>query len=1177
MGDRSSETQRKEEEMIPTIYKCRRALNSKRLPLLGVAAVALLAVAMPASAQTSYGSIVGTVKDASGGTIPEAAVSLTNIGTSEHRSASTDSNGNYQFVNLVPGNYKLEIEKSGFKHFTRDTIRVETQNVVRIDTSMEVGAVDQQVEVTAQTPLLQTENATEGQVVEGRIVTDMPLNGRNVFALIALAPGVIPQNGALSGSLNFQISGGMANQGVAWFDGAPFMNVKLNTSGFQPAQDLVLEFQVMSHNVGPEYGGTLNGVINLSSKSGTNEYHGTAYEYFRNKVLNASTFFSNKAGLPRPAYNQNQFGVNVGGPVIKNKTFVFLLYEGNRVRTGTTGTDTFPTIAERGGNLSALSSVVYDPATTTCGGQGLPSCPAGVTSGRTPFPGNIIPATRLDPTSLLLNKWWNIPNQPGLVNNFIINYTTGSDNNQQSARLDQNISDKQHLFVRYTGVNPWTKPVDIYGTNLQMTRSVSQSDQGVIGDTYLLSPSTVLDLNISVLRDYSVRTSWEQGINLTTAIGWPAAVTAELLHPQTPETVVPGYSAGGSRFAGLFLQQISDSQAINGGVTKTLGLHTLHFGAEIRREIAAYGQEGGNANVFNFTSAFTAANPLSPGSTGNAYASYLLGLGQSGNETNADTPYGEQHYGGAYINDTFRAGSRLTLNFGLRWEYTGYWTEKHDWNTVWLPGAINPALQAAGLNYQGDVVLVNSPRYQNRLGQQPHWRLFSPRVGVAWRPTEKTVVRSGFGVFYTPGYTVQNGNPYASPINNSATPWVPTLDGGFTPQAPFSNPFPGGLLPVPLRNPDYETLTLGELVVTDIPNDRTPYMMNWNVDVERQLGGGLVLQVAYVGNRGVHLYDAGGLVCNGMGFDQIPNQYLSLGSQLLQQVPNPFYGMVKAGPLALPTIPYGQLLLPYPQYTGVYSATTAGFDSVYHALQSRVQKRFSSGGTLLVSFEYAKNIGNADTMTGYSEYYQPGETQNFYNISADRSELTYNAPFRGVASYVMPLPVGKGQRLLSGATGAVGKLVSGWGVSGITTFQSGFPIPLLAQPTSISTYFNGGPPRPNVVAGCNPVIGGAAQAKLGEWFNTSCFTQPGTFAFGDAPRADSLTRTQGINNWDFSLTKDTRITERFSLSYRAELYNLFNRVQFNPPGNQLGSSLFGVVSGQLNSPRLVQMALRLLF
>jgi len=1143
----------------------------------GVLAAVLMAVASPAPAQTSYGSIVGTVTDASSSSIPGAAVTLTNLGTTEHRSAETDVSGSYQFVNLVPGNYKLEVEKSGFKHLTRDTVQVETQNVVRIDAVMQVGTVDQNLEVTAETPLLQTENAAEAQVVEGRIVTDMPLNGRNVFALIALAPGVVPQNGALAGSLNFQISGGLANQGVTWVDGAPFMNVKLNTAAFEPAQDLILEFQVMSHSVGPEYGGTLDGVINLSTKSGANEFHGTAYDYLRNKLLNASTFFSNKAGLPRPAYSQNQFGVNVGGPIRKNKTFAFLLYEGNRIRTGTTGTDTFPTVAERGGNLSALSAVIYDPATTTCGGQGLPTCPAGVTSGRTPFPGNIIPSNRLNPTSALLNNWWNIPNQPGLVNNFIVNYTTGSDSNQQSARLDQNISDKQHLFVRYTGVNPWTKPVDIYGTNLQMTRSISQSDQGVIGDTYSLSPTTVLDINIGVLRDYSTRTSWEQGINLTSAIGWPAATTAGLLHSQTPEVVVPGYSAGGSRFAGLFLQQISDSQSLNGGITKTLGRHTLHFGAEIRREIAAYGQEGGNANVFNFTTAFTAANPLSPGSTGNAYASYLLGLGNSGNETNTDTPYGEQHYAGAYINDAFRATNKLTLNIGMRWEYTGYWTEKHDWNTVWEPGATNPALQAAGLNYPGDVVLVNSPRYSSRLGQQPHWKLFSPRVGVAWRATEKTVVRSAFGVFYTPGYTVQNGNPYASPINNSATPWVPTLDGGFTPVATFNNPFPNGLLPLPLRNSSYETLTLGESVVTDIPNDRTPYMMNWNIDLQRQLPGGFALELAYVGNRGVHLYDAGGLICNGMGFDQIPYSDLSLGSQLLQQVPNPFYGLVKAGPLALPTVQYGQLLLPYPQYTGVYSASTAAFDSVYHALQSRVQKHFHGGGTLLVSFEYAKNIGNADTMTGYSEYYQPGETQDYYNLRGDRSELSYNAPFRGVVSYVMPLPLGRGQKLLSGATGPLNKLVSGWGISGITTFQSGFPIPILAQPTSLSTYFNAGAPRPNITAGCDPTISAAATAKLSEWFNTSCYSQPSSFGFGDEPRADSRARTLGINNWDYSLTKDTKITERFSLSYRAELYNLFNRVQFNPPGNQLGSSLFGVVSGQLNTPRLIQMALRLNF
>jgi hypothetical protein len=1104
---------------------------------------------------------------------------LTNLGTSERRSAQTDASGNYQFFNLIPGNYKLDFEKAGFKHLTRDGVRVETQNAVRIDSVLEVGNAEQQVEVTAQAPLLQTENATQGQVVEGRIVTDMPLNGRNVFALIALAPGVIPQNNAVqNGTMNYQISGGLANQGVTWFDGAPFMNVKLNTAAFQPIQDMVLEFQVMSHNVGPEYGGTLNGVINLSSKSGTNEYHGALYEYFRNKALNASTFFANKAGQPRPAYSQNQFGANLGGPIVKNKTFVFLAFEGNRIRQGVTNTVTMPTVAERGGDFSALSSVIYDPATTTCGGQGFPACPSGVTSGRTPFPGNTIPTNRLDNTALLLNKWWALPNQPGLTNNLIINYSTGTDSNQSSARLDQNISDKQHLFVRFTAVNPWTKPADVYGTGgIMMTRSVAQTDQGVIGDTYALNSTTVLDFNVSVLRNYSVRTAWNMGLDLTSQIGWPASTVSQLVHRELPQISVTGLSAGGNRTVAQFLQQISNAEAINGGLTKTIGPHTLHFGGEWRREIAAYGQEAGNANVLSFTNAFTSSNPLSPGSTGNAYASYLLGLGQSGNMVNADTPYGIQHYAGAYINDTYRASNKLTITAGLRWEYTGYWSERHDWNSVWLPGATNPALQNAGLNYGGDIVLVNSQRYSSRLSQSPHWRLFSPRVGIAWRPNGKTVVRTGIGVFYTPGTTVQNGNPYASPVNNAATPWVPTLDGGFTPVATLSNPYPNGLIPIPLRDPSYETVTLGQLVVSNIPNDRTPYMVNWNFDIQREIGNGFSADVAYVGNRGIHLYAPGGLVCNGMGFDQLAYQYLSLGSQLLQQVKNPFYGIVKAGPLSLPTVQAGQLLLPYPQYTGVYSATTGAFDVVYHALQTRLQKRFSSGGTLLVAFEYAKDIGNADTMTGYSEYYQPGEIQDYYNLRGERSELSYNAPFRGVVSYVMPLPVGKGKKLLTNASGVVDKFVSGWGVSGIVTFQSGFPIPLLAQPTSLSTYFNGGPPRPNVVANCNSTIGGAAQAKLTKWFDTSCYTQPSSFNLGNEPRVDSHARTQGINNWDFSLTKDTKITERFSLAYRAEVFNLFNRVQFNPPGNQLGSSLFGVVSGQLNSPRLIQMAMRLAF
>ena len=1163
----------------------------KRNILFGLLCCILIVVRL--SAQTSYGSIVGTTTDLTGATVPDAAVTLTNLGTSEKRTAQTDSNGNYEFVNLVPANYRIDIEKAGFKHFTSNQIQVQVQTTVRIDASMEVGEVNQTIEVTGQAPLLQTDNATIGQVVEGQVVTDMPLNGRNVFALIALAPGVIPQGGALSGgSMNFQISGGMPNQGVTFLDGAPLMNSKLNTAGFQPAQDVVQEFQVMSHNVGPEYGGTLNGVINLATKSGTNEYHGTAYEYLRNTILNASTFFANKGGIPRPAYVQNQFGFTLGGPVRlpyyngKNKTFFFVGYEGNRIRQGNTNTLTVPTAAERMGDFSNLRTSsgavipIYDPA-TTCGVLGNPACASGQTVLRSQFPGNRIPTSRLDPSALLLNKYWPLPNQPPSLtntNNYIVNYSSGSNANQTNVRLDQNISDKQHFFGRFSVSNPFTIPADTYGTGgLLTTISVASAQQGVLGDTYTFNPTTVMDLNLSVLRNYNTRYPNNLGVNLHTDIGWPETTSDQFVQKQLPEIIIPGFSNGGNRTVALFLQAIGDVEAISGSLTKISGRHTIKFGGEIRRIYTAYGQDAGGANVLNFTNAFTGANPLTPGNTGNGFASYMLGLGSSGNMVNIALPSTQQYYSGAYINDTFHASNRLTLNYGVRWEYTGYWTEKHNLETVWQPDAINPVLKAVGLPYKGDIVLVDSPRYPDRHNTAPHWDLFSPRVGLAYRLPSDIVIRSGFGIFYTPGTTVQNGTPYASPINNATTPWVPTLNSGLTPVATLSNPFPNGVLPVPGRDPSYESLILGTQVLSPIAHDREPYMMNWNFDIQKQMANGLLLDIGYVGERGVHLYDAGGLVVNGMGFDQLPPQYLSLGSQLLQQVANPFYGLIKSGPLSSATIPYGQTLLPYPQYVGVYSPTTAGFDNVYHSLEARVEKRFGAGGTILVSYTWAKNSGNADTMTGYNEYYQPGETQDYYNISNDRSELSYDVPQRLVISYVFELPVGKGKRFFSGASGVTNKLISGWGISGITSLQSGFPIPMIALPTSLSTLFNAGVPRPNVVAGCERSLSGSAQSRLNGWFNTACFTQPSSFGFGNEARTDSVARTQGIANWDFSLTKETALTERTGLSFRMEVYNLFNRVQFNPPGNQVGSSTFGVISGQLNAPRQVQLALRLTF
>jgi hypothetical protein len=395
----------------------------------------------------------------------------------------------------------------------------------------------------------------------------------------------------------------------------------------------------------------------------------------------------------------------------------------------------------------------------------------------------------------------------------------------------------------------------------------------------------------------------------------------------------------------------------------------------------------------------------------------------------------------------------------------------------------------------------------------------------------------------------------------------------------LSNPFPTGINAAPGRNANYESVLLGTALVLPIPGDATPYIMNWNAGVERQLSNTQVLDISYVGTRGNHLRMGGDATPSfgGPNINQIPSQYLSLGSQLLTAVANPFYGIVKTGLLAQPTVPYGQLLLPFPQYTAVYSPTTAGFYSDYHSLQAKYQKRFQAGGNLFVAYTWSKNLGNSETVNGHTEVLAPGLPQNFNNLAAEKSLISYDVPQLLVISYVVDLPVGKGRRFLGNVHGVTDKLMSGWGVNGVTTISKGFPLDLQAQPTSLSTNFGAGTPRPNVVSGCNKIPSGSSQVRIGQWFNTSCFTAPSSFGFGNEARTDPNIRQAGIANYDFTLFKNTHVTERFVMQFRAEVFNLFNRVQFGPPGNVLGTAQFGVVSSQINTPRLIQMGLRLTY
>ena len=1141
--------------------------------LVGVTCVAVLFTGTARAQQTS-GSLVGLVTDHSGAVVAGATVTLTNVDTGDLRTATTNGAGDYEFVNLIPGNYKVDVQNTGFKHFTRTNVVVQVQGSTRVDSALELGNVSETVEVTSQAPLLETQQATVGQVVAGRAVTELPLNGRNVFNLLALSPGVVPQGGtqasnAVSGmngngfsTGNYQISGGIPNTGAEFVDGAPINNGYINAIAYIPMQDSIQEFRIEANAIGPEFGGTTNGVVTMVTKSGTNALHGTAWDFLRNTVLNANTFFSDQAHLKRPVLIQNQFGGAVGGPIKKDKIFFFGAYEGIRAAIGATTTYSVPTAAEEAGVITSTTPVI-DPGQFNASGVFVPSAPG------TTFPGNIIPASRINPTSAAMFKWWAPPNGPGITNNYSVNATTKPVLNQYIARLDWDASEKQRIFGRYTYHHSLSPSALPYGYLPNMSTGHNAVQQFVLGDSYTATPTTILDFRLSYFRDTSFTGATGIPFDLSFT-GWPAATIAALgqncCGPVIPRVAVSGLSVNGGGGQQIFVTE--ENYAISGSETKILGRHTVRFGGEIRRAPNNYGQSNStDVEAFGFTNAFT----------GNPFASYLLGLPQTTETELIIVPASTTYYAGLYVGDSFQATNKLTLNVGIRWEYPGYWTERHDRQAVFLANQANPLAGPTGLNLQGNVDLVNTPAYPHRTNLLPHYDLFSPRLGVAYRLTNSFVVRSGFAILYSPTANLQqDAQPYQSAVNLAYTIINPTTE----PINSFSNPFPGGVLQPVGRSSNYLSVINGQSVVANVPNEPATYVEQWNLDVEKDLGHQTLFDIAYVGNHGVHQQLPAGLNDNGQGLDQIPDGDLSMGSALLTKVPNPFYGLITSGSLAGPTIPAGQLLRPYPQYFNLWNAANTAAGSNYNAMQTKVEKRFSQGGTVLGTYTWAKDMGTADTQTGFQEAVQPGEVQDWNNLGAEYAQLSYNVPHRFVGAYVYDLPVGKGKRFLGTQGGIVDRVVSGWGVDGITTYALGFPLIFTAQPTFISQQFGAGTPRPNITAGCNKTVPGNAVAREHGWFNTSCFTQPSNYGFGNEPRADPSLRTQGIANWDAALFKGTAISERFNVQFRAEAFNLFNRVQFGQPSTvccSTSNASFGVISSQLNLPRVIQFALRLNF
>jgi len=1194
--------------------------------------------------QSSNASLTGRITDSSKAVVPNTKVIVINTGTRIHYETITNETGSYYVTNLPPGMYRVEIEKIGFKAVIKSDLILHVQDALEVNFEVVPGSASESVTVRGGAPLLDTESTTLGTVVEQRKANELPLNGRNVFNLIELAASVVPQGSSTGtpvgvnpfGWGNYQVNGSFGNQSAVYLDGQPLNIGYINLPVLIPSQDSIQEFKVQTSNLGPEWGKFAGGVTNLSTKSGTSSFHGGVYEYLRNKIFNANDFFLNAAGISRPPWVQNQFGANVGGPLNfpellgRNRTFWFLNWEGFRLRTGEPFTATVPDAKERSGNFSEIckngftagicndrgvdptgKSVVIDQIYDPCAGQvnALRACP-GSTVTPTPFPNNLVPSSRLNPTSQKLLNLWPEPNAAGLTNNFTTVAPTGGDQNQVVARVDHNLTNRQRLFLRSTYWEVMDLPTDPLGSGLCADRCGETYHSFTIasGYTYSVTPTTVMSFNASMSRFRYNRTPQNSGFDLTT-IGWPESynqvVPTVMRTPPTPcvanfaDTIM--CTQGQS-----YIQDRNTQFYLSPSVSLLRGHQQFQFGFQLEVGRDNYAQSNIASGAFDFCAYGQACFTSLPGvsGTGFSFADFLLGYADNFNNfenhffAQAVVPAftaGQQIYRAFYFADSWHATNKLTLNLGLRYDLQGPWSERFNRLSYFdptVPSFLNAYLPAGARSVNGDVFLI-SPGTRNNI---PLDKLnFSPRLGLAYALNSKTVIRSGYGIYWIPNYVSFALNPLNDMVNAAATTYSGTVDGTH-PVNTIALPFPAGISPPPGRTLDtlgtqlFLTQVVQSITEADPADHPSGYVQQWNLNLQRDLPGGFFVSAAYVGAKGTHLQEYSQQI------DQISDALLAQAAAqvnpslpdprqnvtLLQSVPNPFFVNGQALALTGATTTVGQLLRPYPQYTSVQLAGQGSYDSIYHAFQLTVQRRFANAGSLLVAYTNSKLLSDTDTLTSWLEG-SVGGIQDSNNLNGERSLSSQDTPQRLVFSYVLDLPFGKGRRYLSAADGVVDKVVGGWGIDGVTIFQGGFPLVFINGQANGTTLFGGGS-RPNVVPVCDAALSGGATSKLAGWFNTECFTAPNDFTFGNEPRVDPRLRSQGIDNFDFAIFKRTKLTtnERLGLEFRTEFFNLFNRTQFAPPNTvccTAGNQNFGVVTATApgTNPRLVQFGLRFLF
>ena len=1175
----------------PSNYTRRRAV---RLSLLMLAL--LLSIVIPAAAQKDTGTIAGTVTDPSGAVVPNAQVTVTDIERGTTFVTRTSSSGEFVASALKIGRYTVTVERSGFRKAVSVPINLDVQQRIAVNFTLQVGQAAESVEVTSAAPLLETETSELGQVVDAKRVENLPLNGRNFAQLALLTAGTAPSEpGARDeNSFGFSANGGRSLQNNFLLDGIDNnsnLPDLLNETNYviQPSVEALQEFKVQTNAYSAEFGRGNGAIVNAAIISGTNQFHGGAWEFIRNEKFDARNYFDPVGNTP--PYKQNQFGAKLGGPIWKNRTFFFVDYEGLRIRQAQTQSFLLPSLAERGGDFSELidyTTQALDPngnPAFDCNGKptyngeifdtrltqvssgsatGLCGVPFGYDSSGLPV--NVIPATAstpnggfLDPLALRLAALYP---QPNVFNNPAINYTANpvrkETRNNFDVRVDHKFGEKDNAFFRFSyedqpSLIPGPFPGYADGGGFFSGDEDNAYRSAAISETHVFRPQLINEFRLGYNRIHSRRFQLNYNQNVSQTLGFPGV-------PPGPEngglpqlTFSDAPQLGSPTF--LPSLEIQNTYSVSDNVTWVKGSHTLKFGTELRREQFTIFQPAESRGTLDFGNGFT-DNPAAPFTGGSGFASFMAGLSDGGAINNLHNVDYHRPVYSFYGQDDWKVTPRLTLNLGLRYELFTTVKEAHDQqgtfdlNNPSTPTIIVPKGQTMQLTPALQQIPLSMSPTGSRGLVPVDTNNFAPRIGLAYKLSERTVLRSGYGIFYG---GEENG-PYSNPSAGFNPPFFVTQSFSNPCPASSANPAPGQFnCALPGINFLYQGFPANALIDPNTPTLYsidpklvTPYVQQWHLSIQREMGFDTVFEISYAGSKGNKLYT--------------------------------FFNGNQALPTPDPTAPTAPRR-PVPLIdTGIDWFRSSGASS-YNSLQMRAEKRFSHGLSFMAAYTWAHSIDDASNANLGAQ--NNDDFRDFRHPEWEYGNSSFSVRHRAVFSYIYELPFGHGKQLAGHVGSGMNAIIGGWQLAGVATISSGNWFTITDGNGNFSNSdggTEGNSQRPNQIG--DPT---GRPCVPGTFFNTCAFTDPQLGSYGNVGR-NSL-QGPGYVIWDSSLFKTFRLSERFQLEFRSEFFNLLNHTNFllsqSGPQESNNSTVFGATQfGFLTAaraPRQIQFGLKLSF